>query len=133
MKGDAARLNLRRRIMTEVLLFIDGVWRNAASGDFIPIINPVTEEIIGRIGNASAADIEDAAMAAARGFATWRRISAVDRATVMRKAATLVRERGEAIARTLTLEHGKPLSEARAEVAATADTIDWHADEGRRA
>ncbi|PDS60073.1 NAD-dependent succinate-semialdehyde dehydrogenase [Rhizobium anhuiense] len=119
--------------MTEVLLFIDGVWRNAASGDFIPVINPVTEEVIGRIGSASAADIEDAAMAGARGFATWRRISAVDRAAIMRKAANLVRERSEAIAQTLTLEHGKPLGEARAEVAATADTIDWHADEGRRA
>lgn len=119
--------------MTDVLLFIDGEWRDAGSGEFISIVNPVTEEVLGRIGSASPADIEDAALAAARGFAAWRCVSAIDRAAIMRKAAILIRERSESIARTLTLEHGKPLGEARAEVAATADTIDWHAEEGRRA
>lgn len=119
--------------MNEVLLFIDGAWRKAGSGEYISVINPVTEEEIGRIGKAALSDIEDAATAAARGFNQWKRVSAVDRAAIMHKAASLVRERGETIAQALTREHGKPLGEARAEVGATADTIDWHAEEGRRA
>ncbi|MNF56898.1 Alpha-ketoglutaric semialdehyde dehydrogenase [compost metagenome] len=79
------------------------------------------------------ADIEDAAIAAEKGFATWKQVSALDRATIMHKAANLIRERAENIALVLTTEHGKPLAEAMGEVAATADTIDWHAEEGRRA
>lgn len=119
--------------MDQIQLFIGGSWRKARSGESIPVINPVTEEEIGQIGKADLSDIQDAAIAAAQGFSMWKCVSALDRANIMHKAASLVRERAELIANALTIEHGKPLVEARAEVAATADTIDWHAQEGRRA
>ncbi|MDH0126824.1 NAD-dependent succinate-semialdehyde dehydrogenase [Brucella intermedia GD04153] len=119
--------------MDQIQLFIGGSWRKARSGESIPVINPVTEEEIGQIGKADLSDIQDAAIAAEQGFSKWKSVSALDRANIMHKAAGLVRERAELIANALTLEHGKPLGEARAEVAATADTIDWHAQEGRRA
>ncbi|WLI08922.1 NAD-dependent succinate-semialdehyde dehydrogenase [Pseudomonas sp. FP597] len=118
--------------MEQIPLFIGGVWRNTHPNESIPVVNPATEEQIGLIAKASLTDIEDAAIAAEKGFAAWKQVSALERATIMHKAANLIRERAEHIARTLTIEHGKPLAEAMGEVGATADTIDWHAEEGRR-
>lgn len=113
-------------------LFIDGAWRDAAAGRWIDVLNPATEEQIGRVAHASAEDLDEALAAAARGFAAWRKVSAFDRAKVMRKAATLMRERAEDIARLMVLEQGKPLFEARLETNAAADIIDWFAEEARR-
>ena len=79
------------------------------------------------------ADLDEALEAAERGFAAWRKVSAYDRAKVMRKAADLLRSRADAIARLMTLEQGKPLPEARMETMAAADLIEWFAEEGRRA
>lgn len=123
----------RDHILIEIEFFIGGKWRTASSGKAIPVINPATEQELGRIGAASEADIEDAAQAAAKGFAAWRRVAAVERSSILQRAANIIRERTEGIARQLSLEHGKPIGEARAEVAATADTIDWNAQEARRA
>lgn len=119
--------------MEQIPLFIGGVWRNTHPNQSIPVINPATEEQIGLIAKACLTDIEDAAIAAEKGFATWKQVSALERASIMHKAASLIRERAENIALVLTTEHGKPLAEAMGEVVATADTIDWHAEEGRRA
>ena len=113
-------------------LFIDGAWRDAAAGRWIDVLNPATEEQIGRVAHASAEDLDEALAAAARGFAAWRKVSAFDRAKVMRKAATLMRDRAEDIARLMVLEQGKPLFEARLETNAAADIIDWFAEEARR-
>ncbi len=70
--------------------------------------------------------------AADKGFKVWRKVSAFDRSKVMRKAANLLRERVDAIAPLLTMEQGKPLPEAKGEVLAGADVIDWFAEEARR-
>lgn len=119
--------------MEQTQLFIGGAWREAGTGEFIVVTNPVNEQVIGRIGKASDSDIEDAAQAAAVGFAKWKAVPALERAAILHKAAALMRERAEAIARQLTIEHGKAIGEARGEVGATADTIDWNAQEARRA
>lgn len=118
--------------MKQTQLFIGGAWRDAGTGDFIPVINPVNEQVIGQIGKASDGDIEDAAQAAFEGFAKWRAVPAIERAAILHKAAAIMRERAETIANQLTIEHGKPIGEARGEVGATADTIDWNAQEARR-
>jgi succinate-semialdehyde dehydrogenase/glutarate-semialdehyde dehydrogenase len=117
----------------DVLLHIGGTWRAAASGRTIDIINPATEEVLGRLAHASTADLDEAVQAAAAGFAVWRKVSAYERSKIMRKAADLVRERAESIARLMTQEQGKPLPEARMEVLGAADVIEWFAEEGRRA
>ena len=98
--------------MDQIPLFIGGVWRNTHPTESIPVINPATEDQIGLIAKASLADIEDAAIAAEKGFAAWKQVSALERATIMHKAANLIRERAENIALILTTEHGKPLAEA---------------------
>ena len=116
-----------------VLLHVGGHWRAAQGGRTIDVVNPATEEVIGTLAHASTADLDEALDWAAKGFAVWRKISAHERAKVMRKAADLLRERLNEVATLMTMEQGKPLAEAKAELAGSADVIDWFAEEGRRA
>jgi succinate-semialdehyde dehydrogenase/glutarate-semialdehyde dehydrogenase len=114
-------------------LFINGHWREGATQRTLPVYNPATGHPIGEVACAEAPDLQEVAEAAANGFQVWRRISAFERYKIMRKAATLLRDRIELIAQLMTQEQGKPLAEARMEINAGADTIDWFAEEGRRA
>ena len=117
---------------SDTRLLIDGTWTDAASGKTIDVVNPATGQPIGKVAHAGIADLDRALAAAQRGFEVWKNTSAHERAGVMRRAATLIRERKDALARLLTQEQGKPLAEARVEVMAAADIIEWFADEGRR-
>ena len=114
-------------------LFIDGAWCAAASGRTMPVMNPATGKQIGALAHADQADLDRALEAARKGFATWRKISAFERSKIMRKAANLMRERIEMIAPLMTQEQGKTLAEAKMEIMGGADTIDWFAEEARRA
>lgn len=116
----------------DVQLYINGQWRAAHDGRTQPVLDPATGQIIGQVAHADISDLDDALAAADRGFAAWRAVSAFDRYKIMRKAAVLVRERADSIARIMTQEQGKPLSEARAEALSAADIIDWLAEEARR-
>jgi succinate-semialdehyde dehydrogenase / glutarate-semialdehyde dehydrogenase len=118
---------------TDLALHIGGAWLNGDGRQGEDVINPATEKPLGRLPHASARDLDQALEAARKGFDAWRATSAYDRAKVMRKAANLVRERAEAIARIMTQEQGKILAESRLEVLVTADIIEWFAEEGRRA
>ena len=118
---------------TRTQLFINGHWREGATQRVLPVDNPATGHPIGEVACAEVPDLEEVAVAAANGFQVWRRMSAFERYKIMRKAATLLRDRIELIAHLMTQEQGKPLAEARIEINAGADTIDWFAEEGRRA
>jgi succinate-semialdehyde dehydrogenase / glutarate-semialdehyde dehydrogenase len=113
-------------------LYIDGKWRPAQAGGTITIIDPATEEPVGTAAQATREDVLAAIDAAQKGFEVWRKTPAWDRAKVLRKAAMLLEERGDAIARRLSLECGKPLREAKGEIGAAVECIDWFADEARR-
>ncbi len=117
---------------TDLALYIDGQWRNGG-GKGEDVVNPATEKPLARLPHAGTDDLDAALAAAEKGFEVWRATSAYDRAKVLRKAAGLVRERAENIARIMTQEQGKVLAESRAEVLVTADIIEWFAEEGRRA
>jgi succinate-semialdehyde dehydrogenase/glutarate-semialdehyde dehydrogenase len=114
-------------------LFIDGKWLGGDGRSGEDVINPATEKPLAHLPHASNADLDHALEAAKKGFAVWRAIAAYDRAKIMRKAADLMRERFDAIAKILVLEQGKVYPEARAEVITSADIIEWYAEEGRRA
>jgi succinate-semialdehyde dehydrogenase / glutarate-semialdehyde dehydrogenase len=116
----------------DVLLLIDGVWTPAAGKRTLQVLNPATGEPVGTVAHADTSDLDRALEAAEKGFHTWRKISAFDRSKVMRKAADLLRQRVDAIARLMTQEQGKPLVEAKGETLAGADVIDWFAEEARR-
>jgi succinate-semialdehyde dehydrogenase/glutarate-semialdehyde dehydrogenase len=113
-------------------LLIDNTWVDAVSGKTLDVLNPATGARIGRVASASTVDLDRALAAAQRGFDAWRWVPAPERAATMRRAAGLLRERAESIARLLTMEQGKPFAEARGEVLAGADILEWFADEGRR-
>jgi succinate-semialdehyde dehydrogenase/glutarate-semialdehyde dehydrogenase len=117
----------------DVLLFIDGEWRAGSGGRTLDTVNPATEEVIGSVARAEIADLDQALAAAQKGFAVWRNISAFERGKILRRAAALLHERTEPIAALMTREQGKPLGEARIEIAVAADTLDWFAEEARRA
>ncbi|MBX8783103.1 NAD-dependent succinate-semialdehyde dehydrogenase [Ochrobactrum sp. GRS2] len=113
-------------------LLINGEWRNAQSRRTIDVFNPATGEVIGKVAHAEKVDLDAALDAAAKGFKIWSASSPFDRSKFMRRAADLLRERADAIAPILTLEQGKPVAEAKGEILAGADIIDWFAEEARR-
>ena len=114
-------------------LLIGGNWTDAAQGKTIPVLNPATGTQIGTVAHAEESDLARVADAADKGFRVWRKVSAFERYKRMRQAATLLRSRAESIARSMTVEQGKPLAEALGEILSSADVIDWCAEEGRRA
>lgn len=113
-------------------LYIDGAWVGAENRRSHPVVNPATGETFAQLPLADAADLDLALASAERGFALWRQSSAEQRSAVLRGAATLLRQRGEAIARCAVREQGKAIAEARAEVAMSAALFDFYAEETKR-
>ena len=113
-------------------LYIDGHWRDAANGKTIDIPNPATGEVVGSQAYGGAPETREALDAAARSFPDWKARTAYERAALLTKAAGLMRQRAPEIARVLTAENGKPLSEALAETVGCAAWFEWFAEEGKR-
>jgi succinate-semialdehyde dehydrogenase/glutarate-semialdehyde dehydrogenase len=118
---------------SDLKLHIDGEWINGGGRKGEDVVNPATGKALAHLPHASAVDLDRALEAAEKGLTVWRATAPYDRARVMRKAADLLRERADQVARIITQEQGKVLAEARAETLTTADIIDWMAEEGRRA
>ncbi|MEY2942524.1 MAG: hypothetical protein RLY97_538 [Pseudomonadota bacterium] len=113
-------------------LFIAGAWRGASDGGTIPVVDPATGQTIANLPVATTADLDEALAAADAGFKQWRRVTAYERAKVLRAAAQLMRERAPMIGAISTREQGKPIAESTAEAFACADIFDWYAEEARR-
>ncbi len=111
-------------------LYINGEWRKTATD--LPVLNPATEEEIGRLPHADKNDLDDALEAADAGFKIWSKTPPRDRAAVLVKAAALMRDRQEDIATSITAEHGKPLTQARLEVIRGCEFLEWDAGEATR-
>jgi succinate-semialdehyde dehydrogenase/glutarate-semialdehyde dehydrogenase len=112
--------------------YIDGNWRHGSGGHVQQVLDPATGQSNGELVHASTSDVDDAVAAAVAGFSTWRRVPAIERARILRKAADLMRAQREEIGRVITLELGKPLKEAVAEVVTAAEMFEWAAEECRR-
>lgn len=112
-------------------LYIAGEWLESGR-DTSAVADPSGLPDAGRVTHATHADLDRAAEAAADAFRGWSRMSAYDRSALLRRAADLLRDRADPIARLMVREQGKPLAEARGEVIGAADHIDWAAEEGRR-
>ncbi|TXK19256.1 NAD-dependent succinate-semialdehyde dehydrogenase [Homoserinibacter sp. GY 40078] len=113
-------------------LLIDGRWSAPSDGEFIEVVNPSTGEVCARTARATADDLDRALDSAAGGWERWRSRSGWERSSVLRAAASLLAARADAVAETITREQGKPLREARLEVALAIEQLDWCADEARR-
>jgi succinate-semialdehyde dehydrogenase / glutarate-semialdehyde dehydrogenase len=118
---------------TDLALYIDGQWLSGGGRKSEDVVNPASGKVLAQLPHASRADLDAALAAAEKGFAVWKATSAYDRAKILRKAADLLRERADHVAKVQTQEQGKVYPESRVEVLTSADIIDWYAEEGRRA
>lgn len=113
-------------------LHIGGQWLSDCSGGTRAVLNPFDASLLGMLPLAGLADLQAAAVSAERGFQQWRRTLAQERYVILRRAADLMRQRAPEMALALTLEQGKPKSEAVREVLLSADIIDFQAEEAKR-
>ena len=112
--------------------YINGQWVDADSGDTLPVTNPATGETIADIAKCGTAETRRAVEAAEKAQVEWRARSAKERAAILRKWFNLMMESQEDLAQILTAEQGKPLAEARGEIAYGASYIEWFAEEAKR-
>ena len=110
--------------------FIDNKWFQ--SKETYDVINPSTEEVLGSASKASNEQVNQAIQSAAKGFLSWKKTQAWERSKKIRKIADLIRERKDVIAKWISLEVGKPFTQAQAEVIASADIFEWNAEETKR-
>ncbi len=109
-------------------MLIGGEWRQAASSEAIEVVNPATEEVVGSVPSAAAADVELAVATAKRAFPDWAATDVEARAHVLAKAAALIEEHAAQLAALLTSEQGKPIAEARGEVTHLAHGVRYYAE-----
>src|SRR5690606_17741167 len=112
--------------------YIDGAWVEARSGATISVDNPATGEIIGTVPKLGAAETREAIDAAGLAFVTWRKKTAKERSAALRKWHDLMLQHQDDLARLMTIEQGKPLTESRGEVLYAAAFLEWFAEEAKR-
>jgi len=110
--------------------YINGSWHSSKTT--LEVTNPATGELVANVSNAGIAETELAVKAATNAFKMWSGKSANERATLMRNWFNLMMQHQDDLARILTLEQGKPLAEAKGEIAYGAAFIEWFAEEGKR-
>lgn len=119
--------------LDNLALAIDGQWLGAAGHQTRAVHNPATGEVIGQLPMATEAEIDEAIDAAARAFPSWSQRSAWDRDAILRKAANLIDARRDRLATLLTMENGKPLADSQGELDRVIETLQFCAEEGKRA
>jgi succinate-semialdehyde dehydrogenase/glutarate-semialdehyde dehydrogenase len=122
---------MSRNLLKE-LCYIDGAWVGADSGKTQPVTNPATGEVIAQVPVMGAAETRRAIAAAKMAMKEWAARTAADRSRVLRKLFNLMMENQDALAELLTREQGKPLREAKGEIAYAASFIEWFAEEAKR-
>ncbi|MGO4593288.1 NAD-dependent succinate-semialdehyde dehydrogenase [Leifsonia sp. 2TAF2] len=126
----SAESNLLGRIPTG--LFIDGDWRASSSGATFDVTDPATEQVLARVADGTPEDGDAALAAADAAQRDWARTAPRERAEILRRAFELVTARADDFALAMTLEMGKPLAEARGEVAYGAEFLRWFSEEAVR-
>ncbi len=112
--------------------YINGTWVNAANQESYSIHNPATHERLGAVPNMGATDTQNAIHAAEVALPAWRALTAKERANRLRRWFELMMANQEELAHLMTLEQGKPLTEARGEIAYAASFVEWFAEEAKR-
>lgn len=117
----------------ELQLFIAGEWISKGSRKSEPVFNPATGEVLGELPHATQADLDRALAAAGKGFKAWSSMLPEKRSDILRKAADLLKQRGDQVTRVASMESGKPLAQSRVELHMSTEVLEWYAEEGRRA
>lgn len=112
------------------MLYINGEWRETNQKE--DVFNPATGEVIKSVSVGGKEETREAIACAKEAFEVWGKLPAKDRGAYLARAAQIMRERSEELAKTITLENGKPLRDARGEVASAIDHLEWYAEEAKR-
>jgi len=129
---DEAPLPLADPLLFRQQCYVDGQWMDADDGRTVDVTNPATGNTLGSVPRMGAGETRRAIEAARRAWPAWRARTARERARVLRTWFDLMLTHQEDLARLLTAEQGKPLAEARGEIAYGASFIEWFAEEGKR-
>jgi succinate-semialdehyde dehydrogenase/glutarate-semialdehyde dehydrogenase len=132
VRKPAAALPLKDQSLFRQQCYIDGQWLDADSRLTIDVTNPATGEVLGTIPNMGGAETRRAIEAANAAWPAWRKKTAKERANILRKWFNLMMENQDDLAVIMTAEQGKPLAEAKGEVAYGASFVEWFAEEGKR-
>ena len=112
--------------------FINGKWQSSSSNETYEVINPATEEVLGKASKANNKDIQLALKSAEKGLEVWKNTSPWERSKILRKISDLIIKKKDILSKWLTLEVGKPISEAPGEVGGAADIFEWNSEETKR-
>ena len=112
--------------------FINGKWQKSVSGETYDVINPATEELIGKASKANLKDIDLALQSSNKGFKVWKNTPPWERSKIIRKISELIRKKNKKLAQWLTLEVGKPIKESITEANGAADIFEWSSEEAKR-
>lgn len=112
--------------------YIDGVWRDAISGATFPVLNPASDEVLVNVPRMGREETQQAIRAAENALVAWQSKTAKERSTILRRWFDLMLEHQDDLAQILTAEQGKPIAEAKGEIAYAASYIEWFAEEGKR-
>jgi len=107
-----------------LLNYINGEWKPSSSAEYLEVINPATNDVLGQVPLSPASDIDDAAQAAALAYEKWRRTPATDRIQYLFRLKNLLEEHFEDIARTITMECGKTIGESRGEMRRAIENVE---------
>ena len=112
--------------------FINGKWQSSSGNETYEVINPATEEVLGKASKANNKDIQLALKSAEKGLEIWKNTSPWERSKIIRKISDLIRKKTDILSKWLTLEVGKPISESPGEVGGAADIFEWNSEETKR-
>jgi len=125
-------LKLNDSSLLRTRAFVGGHWQDAAGGGTVPVTNPATGEALGTVPDCGATEARAAIEAAAAALPAWRARPARERATLLRKLHDLMLANQDDLARLMTAEQGKPLAEAKGEIAYAAAFLEWFGEEAKR-
>ncbi|MCW8040743.1 MULTISPECIES: NAD-dependent succinate-semialdehyde dehydrogenase [Acinetobacter] len=125
-------MQLKNTELLKQQVYINGEWLDADDGKSLPVTNPATDEIVGRVPSVSAAQVEQAVQAAEAALEGWKQKTAKERSALLRTWFNLIVENQEDLAVILSTEQGKPITESRGEILYGASFIEWFAEEAKR-
>ena len=125
-------MQLSDKKLLKTKAYINGEWVDGDGGNTFAVTDPATGDSIAEVASCGTAETRRAIEAAEAAMLTWRKRSVKDRAGILRKWFNLMMDAQEDLAQILTAEQGKPLAEARGEIAYGANYIEWFAEEGKR-
>lgn len=131
-QATATGLQLKDNALFKTQCYINGEWLDADNGETVDVTNPANGEVIATVPQMGQAEADRAVAAAHAALPAWKNKSAKERSQILRKWFDLMMEHQEDLGKILTIEQGKPLAEAKGEIAYGASYIEWYAEEGKR-